>query len=516
MSFDTLSIFGGFYANRLAGTSAGALLPVDSPPEDPKKPKEGVETPAGGNATDTMATGFGYLCGYSPRPPSTPAAYLSCLLDPVLAAARMFALNPIRIGKAKIAKQDDAPDERVTWIENATKKLLTSYVEDAVWSVDFGFSVFQNVWERTEGRWNLAKVIAGRQETDSGVLVDKTTGERAGIRWNGVNLFGHKGFSVTNDRRGQQWLGRSRVEVVLETVEQWRDANNMTAKLGRKASGIVLMTGFPPGSTTTSADARKAQADAFGKMITSGAGYGSYPLLGGLTEAKLNAMPIADLVKLVQLSLWKFDKIDLGDSAPAIAALTEEKRYLDELKCLGYGVPPEAILQGMGGNRAKSESQGGSGTAMNEPVSQNVYRAFNEGPVNSLLELNFGPDARDTVWWEPEPLEDAQSVFDRLILSTVAATPEGMNYLVENFDLDAIAMRNGLPKRDKPGPTDGPMQMKQRFDLATAAGQAGVSHREQLRIAGYDAAMADRIMGEIAIEDVEKQMTAPAKGATTA
>lgn len=444
------TLFGSFYANRLNGSSAGALLPADENP-DPRPPQTGQVQANSTMTADVGVGGWGwsYLCGYGDRPPSSPQSYLSALLDPVLAAARAFALNPIRIGRAKLVKvRQDAPDEWKKPLEDMTKPLLSPYVEDGVWAVDMGWAGFQNVWERREGLWWLANVIACRQEADSGILVDKNTGNKVGVRWNGVDLTGHKSFSYTHDRRGQMWLGRSRLENVLDTIHQWRELNNMTAKMGKKASGIVVMTGYPPGKDAAAATTNKANADTFGKAITSGAAYGSYPTLGGLTDDKIRSMAPADLARLIEISLWQFKNIDLGDPGPSIVATTAEKEYLDKLKCLGYGVPPEAILQTDSGNRAKTESQGASGTAMNETVNRGVYDAFNQGPVNSILTLNYGPQAKDAYRWEPEPLEDSQSVFDREILKMVAQSDAGMTYLSKRFQLDAIAERNGLPKRD--------------------------------------------------------------------
>src|SRR5690348_3461355 len=108
--FDTL--FGSAYGYRLGGTTAGALLPVERA-DDERRPDLGQ---AQGNGAESNVIGGGcgysYLCGYGTRPPSSPASYLSCLLDPVLSAARMFALNPIRIGRAKLVKaREDAPDD---------------------------------------------------------------------------------------------------------------------------------------------------------------------------------------------------------------------------------------------------------------------------------------------------------------------------------------------------------------------------------------------------------------------
>jgi hypothetical protein len=451
------TLYGGYYANRLTGTTAGALLPVDERIE--RKPQLGQVDSASGAPDIAGGYGFSSLCGYNARSASSPALYLSLLLDPVLAAARMFALNPIRIGRAKLAKvREDAPDDWKQPLEDMTKPLLTPYVEDGVWGVDMGWAGFQNVWERRDGLFWLADVIACRQEADSGILVDKGTGNKVGVRWNGVDLQGHKCFSYTHDRRGQQWLGRSRLENVLEAIENWRELNSMTAKMGRKAGGVVVMTGYPPGADATKAAANKTLADAFGRAITSGAAYGSYPTLGGLTEDKIKAMAPADIVKLAEMSLWQFKILDLGDPGTSISSTTEEKRYLDELKCLGYGVPPQAILHGTFGARADTASKGGSGTAMNESVNKGVYDAFNQGALNSILELNYGKEARDSYRWEPEPLEDQQSVFDREILKMVAQSDAGMAYLSKRFQLDAIAERNGLPKRTEDAKPDDVIQ----------------------------------------------------------
>lgn len=446
--------FGFGYGFPRTGTSAGQIIPVTGPGgARDAKPSLGPADAGYGNAASYAGAGLNWICGYGDRPPSTPQTYLSCLLDPVLAAARMYALSPIKTGKPRLLSRPDAPAGAADFIKNTTSALLPSYVEDAAWAVDMGFAAWQTVWAREDGNYIPARLISCQQEADSGVMVDQETGDKVGVRWNGIELTGHRAFVYTHDRRGQQWLGRSRLENVIETIHQWREANHMTAKMGRKAGGVVIMVGYPPGEGKDAAGnsvPRWKQAQEFGKTITGGSGYGSFPLLGGLTEDKIRAMSPADLIKFLELSLWQFRLLDLGDPGKSIEAMTAEKRYLDELKCLGYGVPPEAVLQGTGGNRAKSQSQGNSGTAMNEPVNRGIYCAFNEGVVNSTLVLRYGPEVKGSVWWEPEPLEDPQAVFDRTVLAAVIqGNGPWSQELYRRYDLGAIADRNGLPARAK-------------------------------------------------------------------
>ncbi len=402
----------------------------------------------------SVGWGGAFLSGYGARPLPGLATYLACLLDPVLMAARAYALNPIRVGRWRIAARGDAPSGARDFIERTTRPLVQAYVNDALWAVDLGWAPFQNVFERRDGRYVITRILPARQEW-SAVLVSPETGDAVGVRWDGVDLLGHKAFFYTHDARGRSYIGRSRLENVIGAVWDWREDNDRAATLGKKACGIVAGIGYPPGKGVDAAGQpvpRQRQADAMGAIITSGAGYFTFPTLASIPEDKLRTMPVPDLIAMAKASMWQVQLHDLGDTGPAMAGLTARQRYLDELKCLGYYVPPEAVLQGPGGNRAKAAAHGDVGTAMQEPVNAAVADAFNRGPVDSLLELNFGgASARGAVWWEPEPLVDAQEAFDKALIQAVMAGTGGLSdYLGRHFDLDTIMERNGVARRATP------------------------------------------------------------------
>ena len=464
---------GSFYGGSYWGGFGGGLQPATSVPPDGQKPQTGqadIGTASIG-VTDPRefgTYGFGGPGGYLNAPLGSPMLYLTLLQDPVLAAARAYALSPIVTGTWRIVGDDGVNQSWIDDIRSATWSLLEGYRSEAVWGVDMGWAGWQVVWERAAGKYQLDSIIPCRPEA-SQVLYDSDTGAYAGLRFNtsATDLYGMRAFIYTYDRRAQHWTGRSRLENVIQAVWNWRDCNDNTAKLAKKQSGIVQGVGYPPGvlldpkTGKPALDAngqpmtRKKSAEDFGRVITSGSGYYVFPTMGGLPEDAIMQMiqrgGVADLAKLLATSMWQFPQVDLGDHGPAMEALTTAKRYYDEAKCLGYYVPPESILNASHGNRAKGEQMSDNAALMNEPVNRGICASFNRGVVDNLLELRWGKEARGKVRWEPEPLADKQAAFDQtLIQAWMTSTGDGSIYLQRNWDLDAVFERNGINKRAKP------------------------------------------------------------------
>lgn len=442
--FDTLSPYGWF------GRSPGYAQPADEPKE-PAKPKEGLVATTTGQSGASIAamsnagSGFGGYPGYGNRRPVTVETIIEALRDPVISNCHAYIAGPICAGKANLVATDEAPEGAKEWIEKATKPLLPRYLKDAVWCIPFGWAGWQKEFERRDGDFYV-KLHACRQEW-SGVLYHKETGAHIGLRWDGTDIFGRRQFIITHNPRGSKdYLGRSRIENVQKAIDDWIAENDQTAKLANKASGMLFRQGYPPGPNGDTTN--KSKAEEFAKRATSGASWITYPTWGGFTIEEITRLSPEQLVAFAKATDWPSEAMDLRDQGAAISALTTDKQYLDQLKCLGYGVPPQAVLSGSTSNRATSEAAGGFGTAMNEIVNRDVYAVFNEHVVDDLMELKYGPKTRGTVRWEPEPLEDPQELFDRQIIQAAfsSSNPDVQRAIGER-DIGAICDRNGLPRK---------------------------------------------------------------------
>lgn len=444
--------YGGL--SRWWGRTPGTATPVDAPKAKATPQLGTADTGVTGQTGGSIAAmsnpgslagvGEGWYPGYGLRRNVTIELILAALADPIISACHRYVTEPIRTGKANLVASDEAPKGAKEWIEKVTKPLLPRYLEDAMWAVPFGWVGWQRVWERVDGDYVVTRLLMGRHEW-SGVLYDQDSGEYVGLKWDGTDIFGLKALLYTYDRRGSKdYLGRSRIENVIEVYDNWREANNQTAKLSNKASGTVLKMGYPPGASAETTN--KDRAETFAKRATSGAGWVTYPTWGGFTVEQLMRMTPDQIVAFSKATDWPMDALDLGEQGSAISALTGDKQYLDQLKCLGYGVPPQAILSATTSNRATAEAAGGYGTDMNESVNQGVYACFNQ-VVDDLMELKFGKQTRGTVRWEPEPLSDPQAVIDNAMLqAAMSSSNPDVQRDVGERDWNAVYIRNGVPK----------------------------------------------------------------------
>jgi len=411
-SIPTLGYRGLYGLGRTMGEPKGTA--PDVPP---------VGQQAGGRKSDnegaSAAYGYGDVLGYGPRPANTYATFWKALRDPTLALARALALNPILAGSWSVKSKEDAPKERVELIKETILPQRVRIVEDLLWAVDMGWAGSEVVWEVVAGKYvvDYTRLVPHRDSEDQ-ILTD-AAGRFVGLRdrkdekADAVELLGPKAFAYTYGRYGQNWYGRSRLENVLDAIWNWRETNDRSAKLGKKASGIVMGVGHPPGAgkdTAGNPASYQTLADGVGKMVVGNVnGYFTYETLAGLvTPEKLKTMTADQIATLLKMSVWQFNPVDLGDPSGSITALVEDKVYLDKLKCRGYLVPERAVLEGQFGTKAEAGAHANVAIMTSELVDRGIARAVSEGPVDSTLAINWGDDAKGTVWIEAEPLEDTQ------------------------------------------------------------------------------------------------------------
>jgi hypothetical protein len=166
----------------------------------------------------------------------------------------------------------------------------------------------------------------------------------------------------------------------------------------------------------------------------------------GAAGATAGMTNFEQILGLIKASAVRLDVIDFGTNSPAIAALLERMRHDEELMFAGYFQSPRTGMATQGGTKADAQQHTDTATVSAENLAAAIAGAVNRQIVDDILTLNFGPDAKGSVWVTPGKLTDANLAIDTMILKAVLDNTDGLgtDYL-EQVDVDSITDRRGIP-----------------------------------------------------------------------
>ena len=110
----------------------------------------------------------------------------------------------------------------------------------------------------------------------------------------------------------------------------------------------------------------------------------------------------------------------------------------------GHLMPPRSILEAEHGSRADATSHADIGTMVCQQFLDQIAHQISLGIINTLLEINFGPEYRGAVWWKPSPLADKQLSFNNDLIKNTLGTPNGIPLFQRVVDIAAMLERSGV------------------------------------------------------------------------
>jgi hypothetical protein len=126
----------------------------------------------------------------------------------------------------------------------------------------------------------------------------------------------------------------------------------------------------------------------------------------------------------------------------------DKLRYLDSCMMRGWLLPERTALEGQFGTKAEAGIHGDVGLTGSDLLHKDMVRCLNWHVVDRLLALNYGEDARGTVWIEPGPLVDEDMAFFRELFQQILTNPAFAAAIIKAMDVDSIIDRIDVPKRD--------------------------------------------------------------------
>jgi hypothetical protein len=407
-------------------------------------PLQGERTgPQGLQGSATVGGFLSQWPGYSVPPAGRLGTYRLMRGNPTIAIARVAATAPIRAARWSYQSRAGGADERVAFIRDQLEPIRPLLVGESLRALDFGFQAFEKVYAVQGGRLVLRRLKPLSPE-GTAVLIDRRGGAFAGLRQGEVTLPASKAFVFTYDGEPGDFYGRSRHENVRESAwAPWVDLLRRQGQYVNKAAGVVPLIEYPEG---VSHDRQGRSRDNFelAEAVAQQLGQGH-----GVTMPNVLARYAEDMVRSgmdpAQLRAWKISFLETR--AGHGSEFVQMMRHFESLMLRGWLVPERTVAEGSAGTRADAAEHADLALVVAQQVLEDLVRHVNWHVIDPLLALNFGPDARGSVWVEPAPLLDEQAGFLRELVQRVLTSNADESLLRQMLDVDALLERTGVPRK---------------------------------------------------------------------
>jgi hypothetical protein len=213
----------------------------------------------------------------------------------------------------------------------------------------------------------------------------------------------------------------------------------VAARYDRKVAGVIVVVHYPPGRSKDKLGAEQDNADIAQRLLDSIAGGKGIAIPNELASFTDERDPTSGGKTKWIVSL-------LEDKGGRQAGFGDRLRYLDSLKLRGYLRPERAALEGQFGTKAEAGVHGEIGALDSDLLHADMVRILNWHVVDTLLAINFGEDARGSVYITPAKIADDRAAYYRELLKQVFSGPNGAELFQLWLDTDAMIDLADLPK----------------------------------------------------------------------
>jgi hypothetical protein len=390
--------------------------------------------------------------GFADPFPGTYPNYRRMSSNPTLALAKAVKTGPLLASAwGWQAKDKETPDEIVAFIRDMLDPMRPFVLNDMLFALDMGNQSFELVWERETGtkpklpatRYVIRKIKPLLQELTT-VLVDPKTGQFKGLQNGQTTLNPGECFHFPYDMRAGNWYGRSLHENVRrEFCDYDADAKEM-AKLAKKLSGIVAIARVLRGMAKDK-DGKDVDRFTVAKTVVAGLAQSKGVVFESLAHDADDLRNNPDLAKLTDITI---ETLDFGSTSPALSSMLDKRKQYQSEFMQGWLLPPRAALEGQHGTLAEAEVHADVGITGAEILHQYAVTFFNWYVVDPLLVLNFGEQARGSIYATPAPILDSKKIVLKQILTAILQNAATLEMALAQIDTDAIYDQLDIPKRE--------------------------------------------------------------------
>ncbi len=368
------------------------------------------------------------------------AAYRTMRKHPTIALVRSLLAAPVLANSWGVESREDADDDAVEFVRDQFIGLREAFLETAMFGgIDFGWAPFEKIFSEKNGRVVIRKIKPLLQDMTT-ILVDQTSGAFNGYKQTSTTTTGvvlpleyslHVGFRV----EGTNWYGQGLLENARSTYNDWVEANNGAKRYDRKVAGSHFVVFYPPGTSRVKG-VETGNADVAETILEALESSGSIkvPTFTAQYVEELNEDKLGWRIEILE---------DKGGRQPTFI---DRLRYLDVLMVRALFMPERALLEGQYGTKAEAGEHAHLAVTNLELMESHVVRHLNWYAVDHLLALNWGEEARGTVWLAAAPLVDEAVEFLRKIYEALLKNPSTLLEEYSTMDLDALKEKLAVPR----------------------------------------------------------------------
>ncbi len=423
-----------------------------------RNPTKQEQTPA--QALAQAGVSASQIPGFLPPQPGTYATYRRMSSHPTLALAKAIVTGPIlastwsyelrrpngqRPRRAALdGPQSDPLDralhDRAQFIQRQLDPLRTPFLVEALRALEFGWRPFEKVFALQSNRVTLQNLKPLLPDFTF-IQVDPH-GHFAGLVQMDVALPPDKSFIYTHDGEAGHLYGRSRHENARHAWHGWLQLDERTAQLANKVAAIIPMIHYPLGQSRDAAGALRDNGE-LADIILSGLGSGRGVKLPNLFANTEDPRQSADLAGK---SAWVIGFLESVHAAPCLQGMTDRQRYYDVQMFRAWLRPERTGLESRYGSRADAHRHTDTAITDSELLHADVCTQLNRNVVDDLLTLNFGEDARGSVYIAPAPLQDDKRAVLSNLLQAAWKNPATLAQSLSQTDMDAVFDTMEIPR----------------------------------------------------------------------
>ncbi len=365
--------------------------------------------------------------------------------DPTISLARRLLISPLVAAGWSYEPADDAPDEAADWIRDMFEPLRLDLMRTALeGNFDYGHQSYEKIFGvDDEGCQCLAR-LKPLIQSHTQILVHPETGAFWGLqqvkRGAYVNLDADQCLHIALEVEGTDWYGKARLENARLPYESWNDIEEGAGRYGRKVAGSHWVVTYPVGTSPIEGEGEVDNFEISKRVIRA-------LQSSGAVSVPRSLKPYSEDVSEGAEPVWKIELI--SDEGQGGMFFNERQAYLDALKVRGCGLPERSVLEGQFGTKAEAEAHSDFAITAMELDAQLCCQAINQGAVNHVMRLRYGPRSKDKVRIEPSPLSDDKREYLQTLYAGLLSQPDGALIESDNIDLRAVRDRLGIPSKSE-------------------------------------------------------------------
>ncbi len=391
------------------------------------------------------------LAGFRDEAPPTFATYRRMSRFPTIALAHLLVTGPIIAGAWQIEARDDAPEDAVDLIRCQFEAARSLIMRDALRSLIFGFYPFEKVWEHRVVNGVQRRVIKKFKPLlpELTEVLTLTNGTFAGLknypsRGQTVELSPDESWLFTNDGEGGNLLGSPRIENCRKAWSRWHEIDDRSGQLITKVAAIIPQVHYPKGMS------KDANGDIVNNSVAAKRILDSLRTANGISieNGYANADDPRVQMELAGKSAWMISFLESAGASTNMGAMSDKQRYYDSLMLRGYFIPERAATEGQFGTKAEAEAHGNIRIVDCELLAGEVDRHINWYAVDDVLAMNYGEEARGSVWVKTAPIDDGRIAVFEKVLDAILNNPGSLEELLVQADMDSVLDALKIPKGD--------------------------------------------------------------------